>query len=163
MLVLDLATDAVEFIETHWSGGQRWDGICELGGNFYCATFRATAMLVIDPAKPTDEAVSFIETDAAGDRSGPKTLSTQKWAGICSLGRKLYCGPYHSSAVLVVDPNKPAAQAVSYIETGREGRRHAGICEYAGKLYCAPSNSSFCSRSSPVKLVRLLEVAARPS
>eukprot|EP00937_MAST-01D_sp_MAST-1D-sp2_P006177 g6177.t1 len=63
-----------------------------------------------------------------------------KWSGIAAANDKLFCTPFHSSKVLVIDA---ATEAVHTIECGEEGNyKWSGIAAANGKLFCAPFKSS---------------------
>eukprot|EP00928_Gymnodinium_smaydae_P053329 TRINITY_DN37341_c0_g1_i1.p1 TRINITY_DN37341_c0_g1~~TRINITY_DN37341_c0_g1_i1.p1 ORF type:complete len:543 (+),score=63.96 TRINITY_DN37341_c0_g1_i1:99-1727(+) len=106
-----------------------------------------TADLVRSNVKEVDQAVGVSFDSELGSvfRLGPLQPAYDglyKWKG-CALGSDgcLYCAPYGSSSVLVIDPHQ---QVLSHIEdAGLSAYKWSGIAAGAdGCLYCAPCNAS---------------------
>ena len=63
-----------------------------------------------------------------------------KWRGIAVVGNKLFCAPYNSNVILVIDAQ---TEAVHTIDCGVAGDwKWNGIVAVGNKLFCAPCNSN---------------------
>ena len=79
--------------------------------------------------------VDMVNSDIAGDA---------KWlGGVLAANGKIYCVPYSSDEVLIIDTNNGSYQLESFGLTFGAGLKYAGGCLAAdGKIYCAPHDAN---------------------
>ena len=88
--------------------------------------------------------------DASDNTSITGLTGTYKWIGAClAPNGKIYCVPYSSASVLIIDPSTDTAETTSI--TGLTGAyKWVGACLAPnGKIYCVPYSSTSVLIVSP--------------
>merc|ERR1740124_119744 len=86
-------------------------------------------ILVIDTEIDTTYGINY------GERSGDE----YKWSGITTVGKKMFCSPYCSSSILIIDGDSESIRKISCNDSSEW--KWWGITALGTIAYCAPYNS----------------------
>jgi hypothetical protein len=139
------------------TGKCKWfEGVLGKNGLVYSIPFNAPDILIIDPVNETAIRDTMGLTLVDGTRSGyngdcsPVNTSedqslTRKWlSGVLGVDGKIYCPPFYSQDLLIIDTNTTPATATRDnlgLNFGNSGGYRGAILAPNGKIYCVPYSS----------------------
>eukprot|EP00928_Gymnodinium_smaydae_P074021 TRINITY_DN57107_c0_g1_i1.p1 TRINITY_DN57107_c0_g1~~TRINITY_DN57107_c0_g1_i1.p1 ORF type:complete len:571 (-),score=110.27 TRINITY_DN57107_c0_g1_i1:49-1761(-) len=164
VLVVDPVAQDLYFIDGVGRRTRRnkWSGIAAANGRLFCAPQRARSVLVIDPesdtvhqlwgkqALRTSGCLNWDEEIDDGVEKEEWETDWDLWSDI-ALARngRLYCSPWDSKSVLVVDPYTWRLSCIDGAG-GQKGKWSGIVAANDGRLYCSPYNASSILVIDPV-------------